>query len=739
MEGKYCFISYCTKNTDLAEKLQKELDGANISTWMAPKSIKEGEDYSNVIVKAVRDCSCFVLVLTQESQNSFYVQRELDRAVYYGKPIIALQHGNFNLNNSFQFYLCVTQIAPVSNPSVDYLNCCARVKSIIQKGGSSSEVNDNYIEKIERLKKHPSEAKDDYEFYMLLSLYEESGEWSNAITYAYNSLLKKYPENLELHVDRAVCYLKLRKFKEALEDVKFAWNKDPEGIGYKTLYDKILEESPLHFKIIHDKFKFFLTGMLTIILCMVGFISCNLDNHRISDYINSFWREEVVLSDSMYKTNAEQLLKAATDGSKDAQYVLGCLYYDGTSGFAIKDDSRAFKWWKKAAEQENTDAQYNLAMAYIDGIGCDKNAKEAVSWLTKAATEGHREAQCLLGYAHKVGFGTEKDYKKAFYWFNKAGEQNSPTALYYLSQAYFLGEGVEKDIRKSTVVLCGAAFYGSEKALDDVSKMSGDISLESTFDMYMKAALEGDKYAQYEVAEAFIFGRGVSKSKEDGIKWHLNAAQNGYVESQLALGGIYGALEKYDDSVKWYNTAAKNGNKEAQYVLGRYYFESEKNLSKAFQFFKEAAENDQADAQMELVGLYTKGEGVRENLSEAFEWCKRAAVGNNNEAKLVLGKLYFVGEGTEKNVKEAFRWWVEFFKSKDDDTGCDDDLGYIGNIVESIEDYEEKDKSKVSKLPSDDKQITKEMDKIIKLVDKEISTVRADMNKKRILSGKYCL
>jgi len=64
------------------------------------------------------------------------------------------------------------------------------------------------------------------------------------------------------------------------------------------------------------------------------------------------------------KANIFETWKAkAESGDADAQYQVGCMYYDGTFG-ATKDISEAIKWYQKAADQNYPDIQLPLASAY---------------------------------------------------------------------------------------------------------------------------------------------------------------------------------------------------------------------------------------------------------------------------------------------------------------------------------------------------------------------------------------
>jgi uncharacterized protein len=45
----------------------------------------------------------------------------------------------------------------------------------------------------------------------------------------------------------------------------------------------------------------------------------------------------------------------------------------------------------------DANAQYNLARVHLDGVGVDKDGREAIRWLFLAVDKGHLKAEALLG------------------------------------------------------------------------------------------------------------------------------------------------------------------------------------------------------------------------------------------------------------------------------------------------------------------------------------------------------
>ncbi|KAK3820646.1 MAG: hypothetical protein J3R72DRAFT_529177 [Linnemannia gamsii] len=74
-----------------------------------------------------------------------------------------------------------------------------------------------------------------------------------------------------------------------------------------------------------------------------------------------------------------------------AECALGCFYMRGVGG-VLQDDSTAFEWFFKGAEQGSDMAQYQVAKCYEYGRGVYANHAKAIEWYTKVSQKGHRQA-----------------------------------------------------------------------------------------------------------------------------------------------------------------------------------------------------------------------------------------------------------------------------------------------------------------------------------------------------------
>lgn len=106
------FVSYSSKEFEIAEGIRSRIEEAGVATWMAPASIEGGTSYAEQIPRAIRTCDLFVLVLSRKAMASIWVSREVDRALNEGKRILPFVIENAPLTDEYNFYLTNVQRYP---------------------------------------------------------------------------------------------------------------------------------------------------------------------------------------------------------------------------------------------------------------------------------------------------------------------------------------------------------------------------------------------------------------------------------------------------------------------------------------------------------------------------------------------------------------------------------------------------------------------------------------------------
>lgn len=145
----------------------------------------------------------------------------------------------------------------------------------------------------------------------------------------------------------------------------------------------------------------------------------------------------------------------------------------------------------------------------------------------------------------------------------------------------------------------------------------------------------------------------------------------------------------YEEAVEWYKEAAEQGNADAQYKLGYCYanggyevpLESQDSLGysyekgmgvdqdweKAVEWLRKAAEQGHIEAQYKLADCYFCGRGVAMDDAEAVKWLRKAAEQGHLEAQYNLGECYYEGDGVLIDYDEAAKWWRKAAEQGDTD------------------------------------------------------------------------
>ncbi len=116
----------------------------------------------------------------------------------------------------------------------------------------------------------------------------------------------------------------------------------------------------------------------------------------------------------------------AQDGTPEEQFRVGRMYEDGKD--VRRNDTTAFRWYKRAADRGFVDAEYKVALMYRWGKGTVKNSYQAAKWFQSAADKGHPKSQVHLGQMYRSGKGVPKNETMAFKLFLKAADSKDPEA-----------------------------------------------------------------------------------------------------------------------------------------------------------------------------------------------------------------------------------------------------------------------------------------------------------------------
>lgn len=312
-------------------------------------------------------------------------------------------------------------------------------------------------------------------------------------------------------------------------------------------------------------------------------------------------------------------------GHAFANLLLGMNY---ELGIGVKQNwEQAFRYYKRASDQESTLARYNVGRLLEKGLGTPKNIDDAVGAYISAANKGHAMAQYAVGRCFMKGIGGEVDLYEAKRYCQLASDQGYGLAQCGLGHCYEKGLGVS-------------------------------INLQEAVRLYKLSADQGHsdaKYAQFNLGKCYEKGIGVKADLSQAFRYYKLAADSGHVRAQWTLGFMYenghGVGRDAKKAVIYYTMSADAGHAASQTELAGMYMwgiRVPKDEAKAAKYFLMAANQGNAAAQYEIGCCYKNGTGVEEDREEAVKWFKRSAAQGNNLARNRIsdmrrnrdGKLY---------------------------------------------------------------------------------------------------
>ena len=228
----------------------------------------------------------------------------------------------------------------------------------------------------------------------------------------------------------------------------------------------------------------------------------------------------------------------------------------------------------------------------------------------------------------------EPDPAKAAYWFRKQAELDNPTGCFNLAILYIKGAGVEQNIEQALYWMKKAAENGDEDARSHVEKYTRIIELQKNAD-------EGDTQAMADLAEELMaIGTAIGEDPEDdsqkgyyrkSVDLAKEAEVAGVPSAQwiLALAHEFGRGVEMDldKAVGYYQRGADLGHAGCQYNLGNLYLRGERvpeDKEKGFALYMKSAEQGHGLAMKAVGTCYQFGEGVEDSMKEAIKWYEKA-------------------------------------------------------------------------------------------------------------------
>ena len=185
----------------------------------------------------------------------------------------------------------------------------------------------------------------------------------------------------------------------------------------------------------------------------------------------------------------------------------------------------------KAAEIGFVEVMSEIAGMYLHGVGVEKNLDEAINRYEKAFGEGDSSAAVTLGRIYR-----EKNIEKSIFYLSGAAEKNNIVAMKEL-----------------------AAIYESRN------------EFEKMFECCQRGANLGNGDLMREVADSYLFGRGVQQDDLKALEWYIKVVElYGWDNNDMRpVTKLYNKHFKFSDEkfLGYYVTTEKLGHFNALFGI----------------------------------------------------------------------------------------------------------------------------------------------------------------------------
>ncbi len=298
--------------------------------------------------------------------------------------------------------------------------------------------------------------------------------------------------------------------------------------------------------------------------------------------------------------------------------------------WADNDRQRASELLPIALEAGIPHAQYLEGDRLISERKSPELIEAGFELLRRASMSGSVYACSSLGIKHWYGIGTEVNLQAAEQWFRMAAMRGHARSM----SALGLLIGTQGEARRAESL------------------------------RYLRwSALLQDDVGQYNLGRELASNAESAEGKAEGHSLILQAAEQGNIRAIQAVGwGIFqqpSCIAPAETALRLLAHGVKQGDAESQMLLGCVYSRGlgvDADLVRAHELFHIASLQQHPTAIRLLGQTYLNGDGTQQDVARAIDCFKQAADLKSPEAAYELGRIYLFGNGAAKNPVKAARW-----------------------------------------------------------------------------------
>ena len=195
---------------------------------------------------------------------------------------------------------------------------------------------------------------------------------------------------------------------------------------------------------------------------------------------------------------------------------------------------------------------------------------------------------------------------------------------------------------------------------------------EKAFEWFLKSAQEGNKFAQYSLANLYYYSSGVEKDLSQAFLWYQKSSSQGQPYASYAVAQMYSKGEyvcQNEDTSQRYYKSALSGFLELEskdqaddnlyYKLGSMFKKglgTDIDMDRAIGYFKRSAELGNKNAKRVLALEYISGEHLEQDIDRGLDMLTECADSGDTSSCYKLGKIYLKGEIVLQDLDKAEKY-----------------------------------------------------------------------------------
>ena len=131
------FISYASDDKNVADSVCAALEANAVRCWIAPRDVQGGRAYSGQITQAIREARILLLILTEASNRSKHVLREVERAAHCQNRLLTFRIEAISPGDDLAYFLgadhWIDGFRPFA-PSEPFSTLIQSIRALLQRG-----------------------------------------------------------------------------------------------------------------------------------------------------------------------------------------------------------------------------------------------------------------------------------------------------------------------------------------------------------------------------------------------------------------------------------------------------------------------------------------------------------------------------------------------------------------------------------------------------------------------------